>query len=77
MNFGTMERTKVSEAVKEVLAYKGHRADIEPHPEMQTGPMNRVADNRLARELLGWEPRVPFVEGLHRTIDWYFSPKDR
>jgi dTDP-D-glucose 4,6-dehydratase len=37
--------------------------------------MNRVADNERARRLLGWKPEVPFVEGLHRTIDWYFSTK--
>ena len=52
------------------------RRQIELHPEMPTGPMNRVADNALARGLLGWEPEVPFVEGLHRTIDWYFETKD-
>jgi nucleoside-diphosphate-sugar epimerase len=39
--------------------------------------MNRVADNSLARMLLGWEPKVSFVEGLHRTTDWYFGVKDR
>jgi nucleoside-diphosphate-sugar epimerase len=77
VNLGTMERTRVLDAVKEVMAYTGHSAEIELHPEMPTGPMNRVADNSLARELLGWEPEVSFVDGLHRTIDWYFSTKDR
>ena len=43
---------------------------------MPTGPMNRVADNARARELLGWEPQVSFVDGLHCTIDWYFAEKD-
>jgi nucleoside-diphosphate-sugar epimerase len=38
--------------------------------------MNPVADNHLAKELLGWEPEVPFVDGLHRTIDWCFPTKD-
>jgi nucleoside-diphosphate-sugar epimerase len=38
--------------------------------------MSRVADNSLARRLPGWKPKVPFVEGLHRTIDWYLSTKD-
>src|SRR6202043_1761512 len=41
------------------------------------GPLNRAASNRLARELLGWEPRVEFMDGLHRTIDWYFSTRER
>jgi UDP-glucose 4-epimerase len=77
INLGTMERTRVIDAVQEVLRYTGHAAKIEFHPEMPTGPMNRVADNSLAKKLLGWEPRVKFMDGLHTTADWYFSTKDR
>lgn len=77
VNVGTMERTRVIDAVQEVLRYTGHEAGIELHPEMPTGPMNRVADNSLAKKLLGWEPQVKFMDGLHQTIDWYFSTKDR
>jgi nucleoside-diphosphate-sugar epimerase len=77
VNLGTMERTRVLDAVAEVLAYTGHRARIQLRPDMPTGPMNRVADDSLAKRLLGWEPEVPFVKGLHRTIDWYFATKDR
>jgi len=77
INLGTMERTRVIDAVREVLRYTGHNARLELHPEMPTGPLNRVADNSLARRLLGWEPKVKFIDGLHRTIDWYFATKDR
>lgn len=77
VNLGTMERTRVIDAAREVLRYTGHDAEIELHPEMPTGPLNRVADNTLARTLLGWEPQVKFMDGLHRTIDWYFSSKGR
>jgi nucleoside-diphosphate-sugar epimerase len=77
VNLGTMERTRVIDAVHEVLRYTGHQARVELHPEMPTGPLNRVADNALARARLGWEPRVAFVDGLHQTIDWYFSTKER
>jgi nucleoside-diphosphate-sugar epimerase len=77
VNLGTMERMRVGDAAREVLRYTGHRASIELHPEMPTGPLNRVADNSLARMLLGWEPKVTFIDGLHRTIDWYFHAKDR
>ena len=77
VNLGTMERTRVIEAVEEVLRYTGHKARIEFRPEMPTGPMNRVADNSLARKLLGWEPKVKFMDGLRQTIEWYFSTKNR
>jgi nucleoside-diphosphate-sugar epimerase len=60
-----------------VCEFTKHKADIKNRPDMPTGPLNRVADNALAKRLLGWEPKVPFREGLKRTIDWYFSSKDR
>jgi nucleoside-diphosphate-sugar epimerase len=75
INLGTMERTRVIDAVREVMRYTGRDAQIELRPDMPTGPMNRVADNRLARELLGWEPQIGFSEGLRKTIEWYFSTK--
>jgi nucleoside-diphosphate-sugar epimerase len=77
VNLGTEERTRVIDAVKEVLRYTGHSAAIKLLPHMPTGPLNRVASNRLARELLGWEPQMKFMDGLHRTIDWYFATKQR
>jgi nucleoside-diphosphate-sugar epimerase len=77
INLGTMERIRVLDAVKMVLEMTGHQAEIVTRPDMPTGPLNRVADNSLARELLGWEPKMPFGEGLKRTIEWYFANKDR
>ncbi len=77
INLGTMKRPHVIDAVHEVLRYTGHEAEIELHPEMPTGPMNRVADNSPGKQLLGWEPQVRLMDGLGRTINWYFSAKDR
>jgi nucleoside-diphosphate-sugar epimerase len=77
INLGTMERTRVIDAVNEVMRYTGHNARVEFRPDMPTGPLNRVADNARARKLIGWEPKVKFIDGLHRTIDWYFRTKQR
>jgi nucleoside-diphosphate-sugar epimerase len=77
VNLGTEERTRVIDAVREVLRYTGHSAEIKLLPHMPTGPLNRVASNRLAQELLGWEPKMKFMDGLHRTIDWYFGSRQR
>jgi nucleoside-diphosphate-sugar epimerase len=77
INLGTTERITVMDAVQEVLRYTGHKAKIVTRPEMPTGPLNRVADNRLAKRLLGWEPQTRFMDGLHHTIDWYFANKNR
>ncbi len=78
INLGTMERTRVIDAVREVLRYTGkEHLQIELQRDMPTGPLNRVADNSLAKKLLGWEPKVKFREGLRATIDWYYSIQDR
>lgn len=77
INLGTMERIRVIDAVKEILTYTNQKAKIRFLPAMPTGPMNRVADNKLAKKLLGWEPQTNFFEGLHKTIDWYYQSKKR
>ena len=77
VNLGTMERTRVLDAAMQILQYTACHTRVELRPEMPTGPLNRVADNSLARQLLGWEPKVKFMDGLHRTIDWYFQTKNR
>ncbi len=77
VNIGTMERTRVIDAVHQIVQILGCNPKIELHPEMPTGPLNRVADNSMTKKLLGWEPQVKFVDGLRRTIDWYVSTRNQ
>ncbi len=77
VNLGTMERVRVLDAVRMVFELTGHKAKIKLRPDMPTGPLNRVADNALAKQLLGWEPKVMFSDGLKRTVEWYYKTKDR
>ena len=77
INVGTMERVRVLDAVHEILRYTDRKAEIKLLPHMPTGPLNRVADNRRMKSVLGYEPQTKFMDGLHKTIDWYFSTKDK
>jgi len=77
VNLGTMERTSVIQAACMILERCNLDAEIKPDVTKPTGPYNRVADNSLAKSLLGWEPKVSFSEGLDRTIRWYFDSHDR
>ena len=77
INLGTMERIRVIDCAKMVCEFTGHKAEIKLRKDMPTGPLNRVADNCLAKKLLGWEPKVLFREGLKRTIDWYYATRDK
>jgi nucleoside-diphosphate-sugar epimerase len=77
VNLGTMERVRVLDAVEMVTEYAGYHPEIRLLRDMPTGPINRVADNKLAKKLLGWEPKTPFREGLRKTMDWYFASKQK
>jgi UDP-N-acetylglucosamine/UDP-N-acetyl-alpha-D-glucosaminouronate 4-epimerase len=47
-------------------------SDIEPDfaaPRPGDVPES-LADVSLARDLIGYEPSIPFEQGLQRTIDW-------
>lgn len=77
INLGTMERVRVRDAVKQIFDHTNFHPRIRFMPEMPTGPLNRVCDNRRAKKLLSWEPKMSFSEGLRRTVDWYFETKDR
>ena len=77
VNLGTMERIRVADAARVILNCMGLDLPLKFLPDMPTGPYNRVASNRLAKELLGWEPHVPFHEGIARTIEWYVRSRDR
>lgn len=76
VNLGTMERIRVTDAVKMILLHMDVNLALKFLPDMPTGPYNRVASNRLAKELLGWEPKVPFREGIKKTIQWYVENRD-
>ncbi len=51
-----------------LTGYRGKPAYAEP----RSGDIRHsLADIRLARELLGYEPQVDFREGIRRTVEWY------
>ncbi|MGH7593422.1 MAG: NAD-dependent epimerase/dehydratase family protein [Gemmatimonadales bacterium] len=76
VNLGTMERTRVIDAAREILRRTGVQSTLQPDPAKPTGPYNRVCDNALGKRLLGWEPQVSFSDGLDRTIRWYYDTKN-
>jgi nucleoside-diphosphate-sugar epimerase len=76
VNLGTMERIRVVDAVAMILRHMGVEVPLKFLPHMPTGPYNRVAANRLAKQLISWEPRVPFREGIIKTIDWYVKNRN-
>jgi nucleoside-diphosphate-sugar epimerase len=77
VNVATDEEHTVREAAEMVLRATGHEATIKPLPGMPTGPMYRTAGVERTRELLPHVPEVNLEEGIRRTVEWYYSTKDR
>jgi UDP-glucuronate 4-epimerase len=70
LNFGAGRKVSVLEVVKELERALGVPARIEWLPP-QTGDVPRTwADISAARQALGYEPRVPFEEGIARFVRW-------
>ena len=42
-------------------------------PPRKGDALHSLADISLARQVLVYEPRVSFEEGLRRTVDWFQS----
>jgi UDP-glucuronate 4-epimerase len=67
-NNATVALIDVIRAVEEAL---GKRATIDWQPEQPGDVPQTWASVTKARDLLGYEPRTPFTEGIRRFADWY------
>ena len=70
-NIGNPGEFTVRQLADHVLALTGSRSEIVHRPLPEDDPRVRQPDISRARELLGWEPRVPLDEGLGRTIEYF------
>ncbi len=71
VNIGNPNEMTILEFARLILKLTGSRSRIEYRPLPQDDPKTRRPEITRAREVLGWEPRVPVEVGLKKTIDWY------
>jgi dTDP-glucose 4,6-dehydratase len=74
INLGNPDEVTILQFAHEILKLSGSKSKITFKPLPQDDPRVRKPDITRARQLLGWEPRVPRQEGLRRTLD-YFQKK--
>jgi len=70
-------RITLNEVLKKLEKITGERVQARYEPARTGDIRDSLADISLARKVLGYEPRVPFEEGLRRTWDWYKSAYGR
>ncbi len=61
------------EVVRRILALTGARESQIEHVADRPGHDRRYSLSSEKVRLLGWSPRVRFVDGLEQTVDWYRS----
>jgi len=71
VNIGNPNEMTILEFARLIMGLTGSRSEIVYRPLPEDDPKTRRPDITRAREVLGWEPRVPVEEGLRRTIEWY------
>ncbi len=80
-NLGSGVEITIRDLAREIQDLVGSSVPVEVEAERFRPEKSEVqrllSDNRLARQRLGWEPRVPLREGLQRTIEWISQNMER
>lgn len=71
VNIGNPREMTVLDFAQQILAITGSQAPIDYRPLPMDDPKVRQPDIELAKKTLGWQPQVPFEDGIVRTIDYF------
>ena len=71
INIGTPQEFTILQLAETLIRMTGSASPIIFRPLPQDDPIQRRPDITLAREKLGWEPRIPLSEGLEKTIAYF------
>jgi len=74
INLGNPDEVTILQLAQEIKELTGSKSKIVFKPLPPDDPKVRRPDITKAREILGWEPKVPRSEGLKRTLE-YFKQK--
>jgi UDP-glucuronate decarboxylase len=72
VNLGNPVEFNMIELTEQVKELTNSKSEIRYEPLPEDDPRQRQPDITLAKDKLGWEPKVPLREGLEKTIA-YFS----
>jgi UDP-glucuronate decarboxylase len=71
INIGTPQEFTILQLAETLIRMTGSASPIIFRPLPQDDPIQRRPDITLAREKLGWEPRIQLSEGLEKTIAYF------
>jgi dTDP-glucose 4,6-dehydratase len=71
VNIGNPREMTIRQFAEEIIRILGTSSKIEHRPLPVDDPKVRQPDITRAKEILGWEPKVDFEEGIRTTIDFF------
>ena len=71
VNLGNPSEISILELAEKILEITGSTSTIIFRDLPQDDPVRRCPDISLAKETLGWEPKVDLDEGLERTVEYF------
>jgi nucleoside-diphosphate-sugar epimerase len=74
-NVGVGGRVSLNEVTEVLAKISGNKLEVKHEPAREGDIRDSQADITQAREVLGYDPRVDFEEGLRRTLEWYRTTK--
>jgi dTDP-glucose 4,6-dehydratase len=75
VNIGGSDEVAVRDIARRVVELTGSSSRIEFVDRPVDDPQRRRPDTALARELLGWAPKVPWEEGIKHTIAYFAATR--
>ncbi len=73
VNLGNPDEFSIKELAEQVIELTGSKSKLVFRDLPADDPTQRRPDISLAKEKLGWEPRIKLREGLQETIDYFRS----
>jgi len=71
VNMGNPGEYTMLELASKIIDMTRSGSRLSYHPLPENDPVQRKPDITLARNMLGWEPRVDLETGLQKTIDYF------
>jgi dTDP-glucose 4,6-dehydratase len=71
VNIGNPREMTIQQFAEEIIRITGTKSVIDYKPLPVDDPKVRQPDITRAKQVLGWEPRVEFDEGIRKTIDYF------
>jgi dTDP-glucose 4,6-dehydratase len=71
VNLGNPREMTINQFAEEIIRITGTKSAIEYKPLPVDDPRVRQPDIARAKDVLGWEPRVDFEEGIKTTIEYF------